>query len=272
MPFGLDEHFYKYVLALVMTESILFTYAFTSDVRTCQVVLGLVGLWWCFAALWVEVKIEQTYPGFQYEHPSDPKMREYKPFCDFAPWATCSKVLMSPPGRLLRFLGIAKPHHHGPGAEAASSSSLLERLRCFIDVPNPTLGVLFFSCHLLYPAFLLLPVLGPSVPWLALVACCGVGCMTVWLAYNLVFVLRDFCVVCVSMYVANFALIPMMYSICQQRTTSIDDFVSFFGSVPKPLLYPFLALDIVMGLSVLVLYCRGPPEKSSAYQRMPGGA
>lgn len=34
--------------------------------------------------------------------------------------------------------------------------------------------------------------------------------MTVWLASTLIFQLKDFCVVCVSMYVANFGLIPMM--------------------------------------------------------------
>ena len=35
-----------------------------------------------------------------------------------------------------------------------------------IDVPNPTLGVAFFGCHLLYPLLVLLPipVLGPLIP------------------------------------------------------------------------------------------------------------
>ena len=41
-----------------------------------------------------------------------------------------------------------------------------------IDVPNPTLGVAFFSCHLLYPLLLRLPipVLGPLIPQLFYVA------------------------------------------------------------------------------------------------------
>ena len=51
------------------------------------------------------------YPGFDYHNP--PVMEPYRPFCDFAPWAQCSVVLMSPPGRILRYLGIAKP---GAGA------------------------------------------------------------------------------------------------------------------------------------------------------------
>merc|ERR550537_2096253 len=109
--------------------------------------MGLVGVWWCFAALWVEVKIEHTYPGFDYEAPTDPKMTAYKPFCDFAPWANCSQVLMSPPGRFLRYFGIAK---EGGG------EGLINTLRGWIDVPNPTLGVFFFAAHLFYPALLLI--------------------------------------------------------------------------------------------------------------------
>merc|ERR1719240_746362 len=142
MLLGLDDHFFKFVLPLVVTEIVLWHYAFASDLRTMQVVLGLVGLWWCFAALWVEVKIAQVYGhDFDYENPPDPKMEAYKPFCDFAPWANCSKVLMSPPGRFLRYFGVAK-QGGGPG--------LINTVRGWIDVPNPSLGVLFFGCHLFY--------------------------------------------------------------------------------------------------------------------------
>jgi uncharacterized membrane protein len=202
-PFlGLDANFYRIVLPLVLAEIVLWGYALELGGRACQVLLGLHGLWWCFAALWVEVKLAQTYPGFDYANP--PVMEPYRPFCDFAPWAQCSVVLMSPPGRILRYLGISKP--------AAGSTGKLDRLRDLIDVPNPTLGVAFFSCHLLYPLLLRLPipVLGPLIPQLFYVACCGVGVMTLWLAYNLAFVLCDFCVVCVSMYVTNGIIIPMM--------------------------------------------------------------
>lgn len=248
MPLGLDDHFSKYVLPLVITEAVLFNYAFTSDLRTMQVVLGLVGLWWCFAALWVEVKIAQVYGhDFNYEAPPDPKMTAYKPFCDFAPWANCSKVLMSPPGRFLRYFGIAK---QGGG------KSMIDKVRGMIDVPNPTLGVAFFGCNLFYPVLLLFPILGPFIPQLFFLACCFVGCMTVWLAYNLFFVLKDFCVVCVSMYVANFALIPMMYGM-QKMDVGYYDMV-FWGGVPDVLLWPFLLLDAVMGVAVLKLYLSSP--------------
>lgn len=243
MGLMMDDHFYKFVLPLVATESLLWSYGFLSDLRTEQVVLGLVGLWWCFAALWVEVRLEYVYPHFNWEKPEDPSMAAYKPFCNFASWANCSTVLMSPPGRFLRYFGIAS---------AQTGDGVVAKVRHLIDVPNPVLGVAFFGCHLLYPALLIFPI--PYLPELFFAACCFVGIMTIWLAYNLAFVLRDFCVVCVSMYVANFALIPMMYGLCQMHADSLDDFPAFFGAVPSWLLYPFLALDAAMGVAVLGLW------------------
>lgn len=263
----LDDHFYKYVLPIVLVEIGFWSYGFTSDVRTCQVVLGLVGLWWCLAALWVEVKIEQTYPGFEYENPVDPEMKDYKPFCDFAPWATCSKVLMSPPGRFLRYFGIAK---QGGG------EGLVDTVRGWIDVPNPSLGVLFFGCHLFYNVLVDVVTVIPlpatlhsfaelALPWAFFAACCGVGCMTAWLAYNLFFVLKDFCVVCVSMYIANYALIPMMWGVCKTDSKLMQG----FGQVPPVILYPFLVLDGVMLVSVLVLYFFGShADKSNDYKQL----
>ncbi|CAE8582523.1 unnamed protein product, partial [Polarella glacialis] len=130
-------------------------------------------------------------------------------------------------------------------------------VRGLIDVPNPTLGVLFFACHLFYPLLLMLPIpfLGPLIPELFYVACCVVGAMTIWLAYNLVFVLGDFCVVCVSMYIANFGLIPMMHGLASEGGALLA--TPFFGAVPRALLIPFGILDAVMGLAVLGLYLKG---------------
>ncbi|CAE7605680.1 Vkorc1l1 [Symbiodinium natans] len=253
MPLGLDSNFYVWVLPLVLAEIVLYAYAFTAELRTCQVVLGLLGLFWCFAALWVEIRLEVVYPHFDYATPppGDPEMKSYRPFCDFAPWAKCSKVLMSPPGRFLRYFGIAKPL-------ASGAVGGLDKARALIDVPNPTLGVLFFAVHLFYPVLLLfmpIPFLGPLLPELFFLACCGVGLMTVWLAYNLAFVLQDFCVVCVSMYVANFGLIPMMHGLALQGASVGEG--AFFGEVPRWFLYSFGALDAVMGLAVLAIYFRG---------------
>mmetsp|Transcript_29200 Transcript_29200/g.44117 ORF Transcript_29200/g.44117 Transcript_29200/m.44117 type:complete len:270 (+) Transcript_29200:113-922(+) len=267
MPLGLDGNFYKKVLPLLVIETGLFAYAFTSDLRSCQVILGLVGLWWCFAALWVEVSIEHTYPHFQWDNPVDPEMKAYRPFCDFAPWAKCSKVLMSPPGRFVRYFGISKDHHE-------PAESTLDKVRQLIDLPNPTLGVAFFSCQLFYPCLLLIPYLAPYLPWLFFAACVFVAIMTAWLASNLIFVLKDFCVVCVSMYVANFAIVPMMYNIAKQNLTSYDDYSgNFFGEVPKSLWHPFLALDIFMGVAVLTLYMKGPSQSQqlkAGYEKLIG--
>mmetsp|Transcript_23401 Transcript_23401/g.42257 ORF Transcript_23401/g.42257 Transcript_23401/m.42257 type:complete len:270 (+) Transcript_23401:45-854(+) len=257
MVLGLDDHFYTYAVPLILVETVIYVYAFTSELRTCQAVLGLLGEFWCLAALWVEVSLEHVYPGFDYENPVDPEMKAYKPFCDFAPWANCSKVLMSPKGRFLRFFGISK---QGPVADDAS---LLDKIRYFIDVPNPTLGVIFFGVHLFYPILLLftpIPILGPLLPELFFLACCGVGLMTCWLAFNLIFQLKDFCLVCVSMYVANFGLIPMMHSLAQEGSTVGE--ASFFGDVPSWFLVPFGALDFFMLVAVLVLYLKGPPAKA----------
>jgi len=231
-------------------------YAASIDVRSCQVILGLVGLWWCLAALWVEVKIAQVYPMFDYEN--TPVTEAYKPFCDFAPWANCSKVLMSPSGRILRCLGIAL----GP-----KDDGFLGAIRRVIDVPNPTLGVMFFGCHLFYNVLVdivyalgdflpavLFNFMDEALPWAFFVACCGVCCMTVWLAYKLFFVLKDFCVVCVSMYVVIAGCAPTLYHVCKQADSSL---MRGFGVVPQAILYPFLLLDAIMLVSVLVLYCRG---------------
>jgi vitamin-K-epoxide reductase (warfarin-sensitive) len=256
MPFGLDSHFTKYVGPLVAAQALFWAYGFSVDVRTRQVVLGLVGLWWCFAALWVEVRLEHVYLHFDYSEHRD--MSDYKPFCDFAPWATCSKVLMSPPGRMLRYFGIAKK---------GGGDSMLDKLRGLIDVPNPTLGVMFFGCHLFYPALLAIPVVNElPISWLFFAACCFVGVMTVWLAYNLFFVLQDFCVVCVSMYVANFAVIPILYSLAS--TPVSPNPLEFFGEIPLPVLVPFLVLDAGMGLAVLRLWLSGP-ETPTGYTALP---
>jgi len=149
-------------------------------------------------------------------------------------------------------------------------------VRGWIDVPNPSLGVLFFGCHLFYNGLVEFVSILPlpemlhdfaelALPCVFFGACCGVGCMTIWLAYNLFFVLKDFCVVCVSMYVANFALIPMMYGICKTDSKMMLE----FGTVPPAILYPFMVLDAIMFVSVVTLYMFGShAEKSSDYKQL----
>ncbi|OLP85959.1 hypothetical protein AK812_SmicGene32993 [Symbiodinium microadriaticum] len=61
--------------------------------------------------------------------------------------------------------------------------------------------------------------------------------------------------VCVSMYVANFGLIPMMHGLALEGASVGEG--AFFGQVPGWFLYSFGALDAVMGLAVLAVYFRG---------------
>jgi len=212
MVCGLDKHFLYFVLPILIVQAWIWAYACELDPRGQQAILGLLGLWWCIAALWVEVKIDQKYPRFDYRNP--PKgMTEYKPFCDFATWATCSVVLMSPPGRMLRFFGISKE-------KVDVDDGMVAKVRNFIDVPNPGLGVMFFGCHAFYPLLLIVPFINAYMAYIFSGACVFVGIMTVWLAYNLFCKLKDFCVVCVSMYVANFAVIKIMWDICKLNETS----------------------------------------------------
>eukprot|EP00913_Durusdinium_trenchii_P027885 g26147.t1 len=113
-----------------------------------------------------------------------------------------------------------------------------------------------------------IPLLGPWLPELFYLACCGVGLMTIWLAYNLIFILQDFCVVCVSMYVANFGLIPMMHALAQEGTKVLEE--PFFGEVPRWFLYSLGLLDAVMGLAVLGLYLRGAHAREvEEYRSLP---
>jgi vitamin-K-epoxide reductase (warfarin-sensitive) len=281
-PLGLDSNFYLKVLPIVAIESYLFWYASSLPARSCQVVLSLLGLWWCWAALIVEISITKSYPGFEYENPADPEMKAYKPFCDFAPWAKCSKVLMSPPGRFIKYFGIAKDRH-GFFFDKWEGAGIIEMVRGAIDVPNPTLGVLFFGFHLIFPVLMVLPFpfLNKLIVWAFFGACCGVGAMTIWLAYNLFFVLRDFCVVCVSMYVDNFFCIYMMYKLATQTDLpsiskdhgwqAIFTMENFFGEVPLYIWTPILAMVGIMGSYALAEYfmkARGASarEGASGYQ------
>lgn len=180
-----------YVLLIALLQlGIICYFGCHGSLRVRQVSIALVGIFWCAAALKVEYTMDELYPHFHYHHPPA-DMSKYTPFCDFAGWAKCSKVLMSPYGRVMRYSGIA------------ARGSML-------DVPNPVLGFLFFSCHLAYPHMRGIPVLGRYVDPLALAACVLVCIFSLWLAHKLFFVLHDFCIVCVSSYVANFLLLHTM--------------------------------------------------------------
>ena len=71
-----------------------------------------------------------------------------------------------------------------------------------------SVGIGFYCCHLFYP--LLRAIRFPFLPFLGFATSVFVACFSCWLGYTLFFVLNDFCIVCVSTYVCNFACLPVM--------------------------------------------------------------
>lgn len=100
----------------------------------------------------------------------------YEALCDLSEGASCTKVLMSSYGHIFSHFGLV------PNGS-------------FLDVPNPVLGLCFYSLVLLWPwNNSRLPVL---------VASLGSVLFSAYLGYILYAVLKDFCLVCVSSYIIN---------------------------------------------------------------------
>ena len=99
---------------------------------------------------------------------------------------------MSPMGRVMRYSGIAP------------EGSVL-------DVPNPVLGFLYYIAHIIYPRLQAIPF--PMLDPLACTASTLVGLFSMWLGYQLLFVLQDVCIVCLSSYVVNAILLFNMFAI-----------------------------------------------------------
>jgi len=123
--------------------------------------LPLAGILVSCYALWVE-----------YRKTVDPN---YEAACDISEKASCSKVLMSSYGHILSQWGLVE------------EGSML-------DVPNPILGICFYSLVLLWPYERREVVLGASIASLL---------FSFYLAFILYFVIGDFCIVCVSSYAIN---------------------------------------------------------------------
>ncbi len=98
--------------------------------------------------------------------------------CDFNENASCSAVLGSKYGHILSFIGLVPSHH-------------------VLDIPNAALGFIFYIlafAHTLFPATLLLAL------------STGALAFSAFLAYVLMFILKDFCLICVASYVLNTAI------------------------------------------------------------------
>ncbi|XP_047533133.1 vitamin K epoxide reductase complex subunit 1-like protein 1 [Vanessa atalanta] len=100
----------------------------------------------------------------------------YKALCDISEHASCSKVLTSKYGKGLGIMPKDSP----------------------FKLPNCVYGVMFYSIMIFLTTFNVTSVVKVQIALsITSLATC------VYLAYLLIFVLRDFCVVCVSTYLLN---------------------------------------------------------------------
>ncbi|KAG1933413.1 vitamin K epoxide reductase complex subunit 1 [Pimephales promelas] len=141
-------------------------------------ILCLLGLVLSVYALHVELSRE-----------NDP---EYRAMCDLGHSVSCSKVFTSRWGRGFGLVQIF-----------TSKDSVLNQ-------PNSVLGIIFYTLQLGLGQL----VSGRSAFFLVIFSWVSVA-GSVYLAAILAFVLGDFCVVCVSTYIINFAL---LYTNLKRRT------------------------------------------------------
>ncbi|KAG9267407.1 vitamin K epoxide reductase complex subunit 1-like protein 1 [Astyanax mexicanus] len=138
--------------------------------RAARVLLCSLGLLLSVYALHVELSKEH-----------DPK---YRAMCDLAESVSCSKVFTSRWGRGFGLVQIV-----------TGEDSILNQ-------PNSLLGIVFYSLQLGLGQMLS----GSAAHALVIMSWVSVA-GSIYLASILVFILGDFCVVCVSTYIVNFALL-----------------------------------------------------------------
>ncbi|XP_072949158.1 vitamin K epoxide reductase complex subunit 1-like protein 1 [Epargyreus clarus] len=100
----------------------------------------------------------------------------YKALCDISEHASCSRVLTS---------------KYAKGLGLVSKNSQLE-------IPNCVYGIIFYCIIIFLTSFDVVSIVRLQL----LLSLASLG-TCVYLAYLLIFVLRDFCVVCVSTYFVN---------------------------------------------------------------------
>ncbi|XP_047991622.1 vitamin K epoxide reductase complex subunit 1-like protein 1 isoform X2 [Leguminivora glycinivorella] len=109
---------------------------------------------------------------------------EYKAYCDLSESSSCSKVLTS---------------DFSKGFGLVPKGSMLE-------IPNCIYGIVFYCLMILMTTYDdIVVVQAQLITSLLSVATC------VYLAYLLLCVLKDFCLVCVSTYIVNGSLVYLVY-------------------------------------------------------------
>lgn len=143
--------------------------------KTCQKVrygmmaISCVGIMLSTYALHVEVAKEGN--------------KSYQAMCDISSSISCSKVFTSRYGRGFGLIGQLFGEDH------------------FLNQPNSIFGIIFYCIVIILGEAKTLKV---AKIQLGLVASSNL--MSMYLAYLLYFVLRDFCVICVSTYIVNVLL------------------------------------------------------------------
>merc|ERR1712126_459022 len=111
-------------------------------------------------------------------------MGTYVAFCDISSYVSCSKVFTSRYGRGFGLLEHVVGQHH------------------WLNQPNSVFGIIFYLLHIILAFSRSLTASSMQI-FTAVIANFG----SVYLAYILYFILKDMCVVCVSMYIVNFSLL-----------------------------------------------------------------
>ena len=116
------------------------------------------------------------------------EMPGYQAACDFSAFFSCTKVFKSKYGHILSHWGLVEK-----GSD--------------LDVGDGVLGIILNTGFFLYPILRFIPMRQHLYFGVSIAACC----FSVYFASILAFVLKDFCIVCVTVYSCNVAHLFLSY-------------------------------------------------------------
>jgi len=146
-----------------------------SAIITCVALLGLFAS--CYA-IYVESQLTEM-PG-------------YVAACDFNAWFSCTKVFKSKYGHILSHWGLVEK-----GGD--------------LDVGDGVLGLILNTGFFLYPILRFIPHREAIYHFVS----CGACLFSLYFGSILAFVLKDFCIVCVTVYSCNLGHLYLSY---QEKT------------------------------------------------------
>ncbi|CAF1289292.1 unnamed protein product [Rotaria sordida] len=135
-----------------------------------QILLGTTGLIVSLYAYYVKQQLRKN-----------PK---YKALCDLGPNTSCTKALSS---------------RYGNGFGLASS---LFGENSMMNASNINLGIGFYIAQIIF-GLITTPLFNKLALFSSILSCIG----SIYLAYILAFILKDFCLICVTTYLINFGLL-----------------------------------------------------------------